>query len=250
MKISEIIDVIEQVAPLDMAEAWDNCGLQVGSANIECKAAFLTLDVTPDVVTVANKCGANLIISHHPLIFDPIRNVNDQSTVGKIICDVIAKGITIYASHTPFDIAVGGINDYLAQSFQLHGVASLTETGMGRVGYLEQSMTADKFVELVKEKLDLKSVRTSAKMATSINRVALCGGSGGSLIEQAVKSGADVYVTGDIKYNNFVDNQIPIIDVGHFESEKQFIELIDALISKKIPTFASHVDLSNPTQIR
>lgn len=250
MKISEIIDAIEQVAPLDMAEAWDNCGLQVGSSNVECKAAFLTLDVTPDVVTAAKKCGANLIISHHPLIFNPIRNVTDQSAVGKLICDAIANGITIYASHTPFDIAVGGINDYLAESLQLHGVAALTETGMGRVGDLEQSITADKFVELVKEKLGLKSVRTSAKMPAIVNRVALCGGSGGSLIEQAVKSSADVYVTGDVKYNNFVDNQIPIIDVGHFESEKQFIELIDALISKKIPTFASHIDLSNPTQIR
>lgn len=250
MKIQQIIDIIEHTAPLDLAEQWDNCGLQAGSGNGECSGAFLTLDVTMDTVLAAKKCGANLIISHHPLIFDPIKSVTDTSKTGNIIYEAIKNGIAIYSSHTPFDICVGGINDYLAEKLELVNVLALSETGLGRVGNLKDTLSVDKFIAFVKEALELRMVRVSSKIPQYITKVALCGGSGASLLNDAVNSDADVFITGDIKYHNFIDSKISIIDVGHFESEKQFITLIDALISKKITTFASHVDLSNPTQIK
>lgn len=252
MKISEIIDIIEQFAPIYSQESWDNSGLQVGDPNKQCSSVYITLDVTPDAVAAAKKCNANLIISHHPILFDPIKSITSASYVGSILLDAIANSIAIYSSHTPFDVAEGGINDYIADKLNLHNVRPLTSSGMGRVGQLEQPVGFDKFIDRLKDLFEVKTVAVSSKNTPIISTVALCGGSGGSLIENGIAENADIFVTGDVKYHNFIQyqNVITIADIGHFGSEKQFIKQVDALISKKIPTFASHIELSNPITFR
>lgn len=251
MTIKEIISDIETFAPVELQESWDNSGVQVGRTDVICSGVFVALDVTDETISAAIKCGANLIVSHHPVIFDPVRSITPNNYVGNVIMGAIKNNITIYASHTPFDITEGGINDFLATKLELNNIEPLSESGMGRAGVLNERMSPTIFVQFLKDRLNLNCVRMSCKTKQYIHKIALCGGSGGSLIDDAVRVGADMFVTGDVKYHNFIQyqNVINIVDVGHFESEYQFIHIVDDIISKKITTFASHIVSSNPTVI-
>lgn len=241
MKISQIIDQIEQFAPLALQESWDNSGVQVGDTDSEVRGVVVTLDVTMGAVWAAVECGANLIISHHPLIFEGLKSITGESPEGAIVMKAIREGITIYSSHTPSDSALGGLNAHIASLLGLVDVEVLEPSvfdpslGIGRVGNMSQSMAVGEFCELLQDKFQLPCVRYAAHK-NEVRRVAICSGSGSSLIDIAKKSGADAYICGDLKYRDYqrVGGVMSVFDVGHYESEIFFTDIIANLIDQKI----------------
>ena len=246
MKVKEIINAIEEFAPLSIQEGWDNSGLCVGSPEDEVTSVLLGLDCTPELVDEAVACGADMIVTHHPLIFKGVKRISPEDQTGEAIIKAVRAGISIYAAHTSADKVLAGVSGAMAARLGLEDVRILEEdgegTGLGVVGDLAEPLTAMEAVALVKDRFSLKSLRTSRPVEGKITRVAMCGGSGGSLIGAARKAGADLYLSGDISYHNFfTENGFMIMDIGHYESEIEIVDILFSLIKKKFPTFAVRI---------
>ena len=246
MKVKDIIAVIEEFAPLSIQEGWDNSGLCVGSPEDEVTSALFALDCTEQLVDEAISCGADMIITHHPLIFSGLKKISPEDQVGAAVIKAIKNGIAIYAAHTNADKVIAGVSGAMAAKLGLCDVRILDEdgegTGLGVVGDLSQPLTADEAVALVKEKFGLKMLKASRPSDGLISRVAMCGGSGGSLIGAARRSGAQLYISGDISYHNFFTPEgFMIMDIGHYESEIEIVNILFSLIMKKFPTFAVRI---------
>ena len=246
MKVRDIIAVIEEFAPLSIQEGWDNSGLCVGSPDDEVTSALFALDCTEELVDEAVACGADMIITHHPLIFSGLKKISPDDQVGAAVIKAIKNGIAIYAAHTNADKVIAGVSGAMAAKLGLADVRILSEdgegTGLGVVGDLPRSLTADEAVALVKEKFGLKMLKASRPLETRISRVAMCGGSGSSLIGAARRSGAQLYISGDISYHNFFAPEgFMIMDIGHYESEIEIVNILFSLIKKNFPTFAVRI---------
>ncbi len=254
-KINEIIEAIEDFAPPTLQEKWDNCGVQIGyELERECSGALLALDVTMAALREALKVGANLIITHHPMLIEGVRNFTDLTEKGRIIRESIANGIVIYSAHTSLDSCKGGLNDYLAKLLELQQIKVLepidgcSNEGLGRVGELNSSITPNELAKKLKRILNLSSIRYS-EGGKEIRTIALCSGGGSSMLDSAKRAGVDAYLCGDLKYHNFEDMAtfgISLFDIGHFESEIFAIEIFRSIISKKFTTFAPHNFYYNP----
>jgi dinuclear metal center YbgI/SA1388 family protein len=246
MKVRDIIEVIEGFAPLSIQEGWDNSGLCVGSPEDEVSSVLLALDCTEALVDEAVECGADMIITHHPLIFSGLKKISPQDQVGAAVIKAIKNGVAIYAAHTNADKVLSGVSGAMAARLGLENVRILAEdsdgTGLGVVGDLTRPLTAEQAVALVKEKFSLKVMKASKPVDGLISRVAMCGGSGGSLIRTARDSGAQLYISGDISYHNFFTPEgFMIMDIGHYESEVEIVNILFSLIRKKFPTFAVRI---------
>ena len=246
MKVKDIIKVIEDFAPLSIQEGWDNSGLCVGSPEDEVTSVLLALDCTPELVDEAVSCGADMIVTHHPLIFSGLKKISPEDMVGEAVIKAIRVGISIYAAHTSADKVLEGVSGAMAAKLGLVNVTVLDEdgegTGLGAVGDLPQPMTAEQAVALVKDRFALKAMKTSRPSDGMISRVAMCGGSGGSLIKAARKAGAQLYISGDISYHNFFTSDgFMIMDIGHYESEIEIVDILFSLIKKNFPTFAVRI---------
>ena len=246
MKVKDIIKVIEDFAPLSIQEGWDNSGLCVGSPEDEVTSVLLALDCTPELVDEAVSCGADMIVTHHPLIFSGLKKISPDDMVGEAVIKAIRAGISIYAAHTSADKVLEGVSGAMAAKLGLVNVTVLDEdgegTGLGAVGDLPQPMTAEQAVALVKDRFALKAMKTSRPSDGMISRVAMCGGSGGSLIKAARKAGAQLYISGDISYHNFFTSDgFMIMDIGHYESEIEIVDILFSLIKKNFPTFAVRI---------
>ncbi len=350
MKVGDIVDFFEQIAPLAYQESYDNSGLIVGDRRIEVQSILLTLDVTPAVVEEAVALGANLIVAHHPIIFSGLKRITGRDYVEQSVILAIKNDIAIYAAHTNFDSVMCGVNRAIAQKLgvqnprilqpldqqllklvtfvpqgyadrvraalldagaghigrysncsfstdgtgtfraelganpfvgsigELHSesevrietvlpkplqgkvIAALmdshpyeevaydlyplantyNEVGLGMVGEMEHPMESMAFLRFVKEAFSAGCVRHTRLVSSSIRRVAFCGGSGASLLKEAISARADAFITADFKYHQFFDanDKILIIDIGHYESEQFTIELFYDYLSKKFPNFA------------
>lgn len=247
MKISEITNIIEEFAPLRAQAGFDNSGLLVGRPDGEVSSAMLCVDVTEEVMDEAEREGIELVISHHPLIFHPLRNLTGSNYIQRVVERAVRNGIAIYACHTNLDATYNGLSYKLAailgiQNPKLLSAADPAEPryGFGVVGELPEAVAAESFLRHVMKRLKLKSLRYSDITRPEVKRIALCTGSGASEIENAVRAGADLYMAADFKYNNFLDadKRIIIADIGHFESEYCAIDLLYDIITKKIPNFA------------
>ena len=246
MKVKDIISVIEEFAPLSVQESWDNSGLCVGSPDDDVTSVLLGLDCTPALVDEAVAFGADMIVTHHPLIFKGVRKISPEDQTGEAIIKAIRAGISIYAAHTSADKVLAGVSGAMAERLGLKNVRILDEdgdgTGLGTVGEFEVPMTSEEAVAFVKERFGLKVLKASKPVDGKIERVAMCGGSGGSLIGEAMKSGAQLYISGDISYHNFFTGpHFMIVDIGHYESEIEIVDILFSLIRKKFPTFAVRI---------
>ena len=246
MKVKDIIKVIEDFAPLAIQEGWDNSGLCVGSPDDEVSSVLLALDCTPELVDEAVSCGADMVVTHHPLIFSGLKRISPDDMVGNAVIKAVKAGISIYAAHTNADKVLEGVSGAMAARLGLHGVSVLDEdgegTGLGAVGDLPEPMSAEQALAFVKERFGLKVVKSSRPVECMISRIAMCGGSGGSLIGAAKKAGAQLYISGDISYHNFfTQDGFMIMDVGHYESEIDIVEILFSLIKKNFPTFAVRI---------
>lgn len=247
--LEDIINLLKVRFPEDLKEDWDNVGLMTGDSCREVNKVLLCLDVTSDTVTEAEEFGADLIISHHPLIFSPLKKVTEDGGTGSMLIQLIKHDIAVYSMHTNFDKADGGMNDILAERLGLVNVRKYTDEeltdkngkvtdNIGRVGSLELPMTLDDFADFIKASLDCRSMKIFGNGEESVQTVALCTGSGGSMIPAAYNSGADVYVSGDLGHHHAQEASetgLNLIDAGHFETENIICEFLYDLLSQEFP---------------
>ena len=239
MKAREIADIIEAFAPVETAADWDNTGFCIGSPDTDVKAVLVGFDCTPALVAEAVERGANMIVTHHPLIFRGVKKISPETFLGSVITEAIKHDIVVYAAHTNADKATSGVNALMADRLGLTGREVLSEDGFGLTGYLPHPMSAQEFIAFVKKQFSLKVVRTSAPIDVPIEKVALCSGSGGSLLEEALCSGAQAYICGDLSYHQFfTEKGFMVLDIGHFESEIDIVEKLISVLSEKNSTFA------------
>ena len=246
MKARDIIKAIEEFAPLSIQEGWDNSGLCVGSPEDEVSSVLLGLDCTEKLIDEAIECGADMIVTHHPLIFSGLKKISPEDQTGSAVIKAIKAGICIYAAHTNADKVIAGVSGAMAARLGLEDVRILDEdaegTGLGVVGNLPAPISAEDAIALVKERFSLKVLKCSAPANGPVSRIAMCGGSGGSLIGKAKKSGAQLYISGDISYHNFfTPEDFMIMDIGHYESEIEIVDILFSLIKKNFPTFAVRI---------
>jgi len=361
MKISEIIRELEILAPPSLQEAYDNAGLIVGNPHDESDSALIALDLTDAVMEEAIRMKCNLIITHHPILFKPLKRLNTRHYTGRLIIKAIQNNIALYAAHTNLDsvktgvsaalaeklnlkhckilsprkdllyklvtfcphdhaenvrqalfaAGAGKIGEYDACSFNVQGEGSFrasaqaspfvgrvnelhiepetrietifpgylqkqvisallashpyeevaydvyalqnvwNEVGFGMLGELNAPMDPDTFLKFLAGKSACKGIRYSPLTGKSFSRIAVCGGSGSFLIQEAIAAGADAFVTGDLKYHDFfeADNQIVLFDIGHYESEQFACVLISALLKEKFPNFANFISGENTNPV-
>ncbi len=241
--IKTAFDIIEEIAPSELAEEWDNIGLQIGAPGDELKGVMVALDATPEVVGSAAERGFNLLVTHHPLFFSGVKSIDTNAGMGKTVKAAILGGVTIFSAHTNLDSARGGINDMLAEMIGLKNTEPLMPAdsdktaGLGRVGELEKTMRLDEVAQKLRERLNTPSLRMAGNMEDKIKRVALCSGSGGSMIDEAARHRADLFITGDIKYHDArqaEETGMSLIDAGHFATERIVVEQLSHLLKKRL----------------
>jgi dinuclear metal center YbgI/SA1388 family protein len=222
---NELAEIIEVRYPKSLAVEWDVVGFVTNNSNVEVNKILLTIDVNEEVVAEAIEKSIDLIISHHPLILDPEEISDIQSKRIKTIKRLEDKGIALYVAHTNADIAPGGVNDSLAKTIGLENVEPFGLEKMGRKGNLVTPVTLKEFVNLLKDKLPKvkSSIQVSGKLDSKVFKVALCGGSGSSLLEEVRKEEVDVFVTADLKHHAVSDNENmngpALVSVSHWASE-------------------------------
>ena len=248
MKIRDIVSVIEEFAPLALQESYDNSGLIVGRLDDEVKGVLLAVDVTEEVLDEAEREGCDLVITHHPIIFNPLKRFNSATYVERCVERAIRKGIALYAAHTNLDRTPHGMRWQLGSMIGLDAMSVLeprrdnAEAGFGVVGTLSRAEGVVAFMNRVKAIFEVGAVRYSDIPSEDmmVRRVAICTGSGRSLIDAAMAAEADVYITADLRYNDFMcgENRMVLMDIGHFESEFCAIRIIYDVLSKKMCNFA------------
>ena len=243
IRVKDVTAVIEQFAPLSLQEKWDNSGLCIGSPEAPVTSVLLGLDCTPELVDEAVETGADMIVTHHPLIFSGLKKISPDDPVGLAVMKAVSAGIAVYAAHTTADKVLAGVSGAMAAKLGLTNVEVLDPegegVGLGVVGDLPEPLTARQAAELVKERFALKAMRASRPVEGLISRVAMCGGSGSSLIGKAMEAGAQLYLCGDVSYHHFFTRSgFMIMDIGHYESEVQIVDILFSLLKKNFPTFA------------
>lgn len=250
VKAIDLVKPIEEFAPVFMQEGWDNCGFSIGDVNTFVNKALIALDCTESVIDEAIELGANIIITHHPLIFGGVKKIMPSTEQGRIIIKAITHNILIYSAHTNADKAVGGVSSIMAEKLNLQNVSPLTPDGFGVVGNLVEPLSGENLIKLVKEKFNIDILRSSSPIKNLIKSVAVCGGSGKSFIKNAMDSGAQVYITGDISYHDFYcEKDFMLMDIGHYYSEYDIVHLFKDIICKNFPNFATLISEKNNNPI-
>ncbi len=234
-RVKDICSLLEETAPRRLAEKWDNVGLQVGSLGGEIKKIMFSLDPCIEAVNFACSSGAQLLVTHHPLIFSPLISVHTDSFPGGVVALALEKKISLFSSHTNLDRAKSGINDALAEILELEDAEVLEDfeggegEGLGRIGGLKESLSLSAFAERVAQRLSAESLRIVGSEETCVKRVAVVGGSGAGFALRARAMGADVLVTGDVGYHHALEASregLCVIDAGHFYTEKAAFRML------------------------
>lgn len=237
--VTQIYNAIDRLAPFWLTMDFDNTGILVGDRNREVSCALLALDCTPAVVEQAKQLGAQLIVTHHPVIFHPLKRVNEDA----VVYQLIRSDIAVISAHTNLDIAQGGVNDALASAIGLRdcrGLELLNEqTGawLGRIGTLPEPLSPEAFAAHIKACLNASSIKFSAA-PRAIRTVALCSGSGADCLDAAISAGADALLTSEVKQHEYLAAAaagISIFDAGHFDTEDIVTEPLRDYLAKEIP---------------
>ena len=236
----KIIDAIESKVPSSLKEEWDNVGLILGDLNSEIKKAIIALDCTMDVINEATRKEANLIITHHPFIFDGVKSIDLSSPFGKKISKLIENKISVLSYHTNFDKAKSGTADTLANVLGLNNITNLTndEYSLGRIGDIKECSLKD-FVLFVKEKLNIPCVKYTGNDDKIIKKVAVVPGSGCEFYSISKSMGADLLVTAEVKHHmgiECMESDFAIVDAGHFETENIALCNLKSIIENLVET--------------
>ena len=243
MKCYEIMECLEEVSPKSFAESWDNVGLLCGREEKEVSSIYIALDATKEVIGGAKAAGADMLLTHHPMIFKPLKRVSGSHFIGEKILTLAESGMCYYAMHTNFDVM--GMADAVAEQLGLEDRKVLSVTyedelskeGIGRIGALPVPMTLAECAEYVKNRCHIGQVKVFGMPAETIVMAAVCPGSGKSCIEDAVRLGADVLITGDIDHHEGIDSVeqgLAIIDAGHYGLEKIFVPYMEEYCRRKL----------------
>jgi dinuclear metal center YbgI/SA1388 family protein len=255
-QVKHILQWIDSWAPFRFAESWDNCGLQVGNPEASVSRIMVALDPGSSVLDEARDLGCQCLVTHHPLFFRPINVVLTNSWPGTIIVKSLACGINIIAAHTNLDAAREGTNAQLRRLLALDSVEPLeTEAGLvrderymgiGLIGSLPRPLSVQSLAGQLTHGLGDANIRTAGDPNRLISRVAVCTGSGGSLIGKVLAAGADAFVTGDMKYHDgklAEESGLAIIDIGHFASEKLVLEPLSAFLKARSGTERTELEV-------
>lgn len=268
VKIKQVVDALEQYAPLPLQEGYDNAGLQVGLTEaVEMSGALLCLDVTEAVVDEAIEKRCNLIVSHHPLIFRKLARISDENYVQRTVRKAIKNDITIVSMHTNMDAATGGVNFKIAEKLGLKNIQFFAgekevngvKGGEGVIGeisdeeivaaaeagqlsenvkaHFAEGIAADDLILMLKERFHVECVQCNQLLRRPIRRVALCGGAGAFLLGDAIAAGADAFITGEMSYHEYFghEQEIQICVIGHYQSEQFTSEIFRSIIEEQFP---------------
>jgi dinuclear metal center YbgI/SA1388 family protein len=264
MNIKTITSYLESIAPLSLQEEYDNSGLIIGNEDVEVTNALISLDCTEAVVDEAIQKKCNLIIAHHPIVFKGLKKFTGKNYVERVVLKAIQNNIALYAIHTNLDNVSEGVNKRISEKLGLSDCKILAPksspfipsrggqtAGSGMIGTLSKPMTEMAFLNKVKKVMKAESLRYTKLMGKKVNKVAVCGGSGSFLLEQAIAAKADVFVTADFKYHQLfdADNKVVIADIGHYESEQFTKELIRDLLKQKFSIFAPRLSEINTNPV-
>lgn len=248
MKLHDIIDTLNELAPIHYSESWDNPGLLVGDGEKDVNCIYIALDATSDVIEAAHKKKAGLILTHHPLIFHPLRRVSADNYVGKRVMKMISYDMALFSMHTDFDVTC--MANEAASRLDLIETRVLEPTlsedfGLGAMGYLKEDLTLKELAEKTKTVFGLENVTVYGNLEDTIVKVAVLPGSGSSCIDNAYIEGCDVLITGDIGHHDGTDaieKGINIIDAGHYGVEKLFNDYLEKYINKTMPELSVFKD--------
>ncbi len=248
MTVRTLYEKLCERIPEELREDWDNDGLMCSSDDsVEVKRALVTLDVTEDIVDYAISHNIDLIVSHHPLIFRPLKSVTEESHVSRKVIKLIKNDISVMSFHTRADKVEGGVNDTLADILGIKNAVPFGEGLLGRIGMLEEELNMEDFSYLLKGLLDCDGVKVS-DACIPIQKVAVVGGDGKSYVEAALRAGADTFVSGRIGYNVMAEAGemgINLIEAGHFFTEHPVTQFFQTLLHRLDPDMYIEIMDSN-----
>ncbi len=238
MKVREIIQNIESVAPLSLQEHWDNSGIQIGDVEQEVHSVLLCTDITEDILREAIERKCQLVISHHPLLFHGLKTIQGNTNAERCAILAIKNNISLYSSHTAMDVCLHGVSGHIADRLGMKEYEILSTTqpgyGLGVIGCLPTPVRFLDFLNQIADSFHVQAMRYTQPKREMIERIAICGGAGSEFVALAIAQEADVYLSSDFKYHEFCEanGQIAIVDMGHFESEQYtkevFADLLDS----------------------
>lgn len=217
------LEAMESIAPAHLAESWDNVGMLIDCGKEEYQKILFALDLTEQVAAQAVKSGADMVVTHHPVMLSGIKRLDGKTGESRAILLMVQNGISHFAAHTNFDCSDWGTNAYVAKALGLKDAKPLLEGGMGRVGELEKKITLAELTEKIGKILKTEAIRSAGDPNRIVKRLAIVTGSGMSLVREAEEACADALLTGDVKYHaaaEAVESGIAIIDAGHFPTER------------------------------
>ncbi len=260
--IKEVYDFLHSLAPFQYQESYDNAGLIVGDSAMECTGVITCLDSTEAVIDEAITMGANLVVAHHPIVFRGLKRFNGSNYIEKVVIKAIKHDIAIIAIHTNLDNVISnGVNERIARQIGLENIEPLVvkaeidqsngSIGSGAIGNLSIAIDEMDFLLDLKNKMNVNVIKHTDLLNNKVSKVAVCGGVGGFLLNDAIRRGAQVFITSDYKYHEFFDTnkRIVIADIGHYESEQFTINLLQELISRNFSTFAAHCTKINTNPV-
>lgn len=260
MNVKDIVEILNEKFPMDTAEGWDNIGLLVGDEHAVVNKVILAVDPVRPVLNEALTTGAELIITHHPLMFSPIKTITRDTFDGRIISTILENKLNLCAMHTNLDFYEKGLNHMAAKQLNLADVKTLiphdsvSGAGIGKIGTLPFAVpiSLESLGEYVKKAFKADSVKIAGTPNADVHKVAIVTGSGMDYVDAAIEQGADVLVTGDIKYHaaiEAVERGLYLIDAGHFDTEKMVINLFEKILSAKLKAEGVEIIKSKQTNI-
>jgi dinuclear metal center YbgI/SA1388 family protein len=260
--VKQLLSMLDTIAPRDLAESWDNCGLSAGSLEWPVTKILVGLDPGMQLMLAARAWNADMVLTHHPLFITPEKTIDFEIMPGSAIAIAAKEQIAIVCAHTNLDKAPNGLNDFFAAGINLVCTRPLVTdsgdqdcgtsmAGIGRVGQLPAAISLARVVHEIKSHLKVNQVRVVGNLDLVIRQVAVCTGSGGSLIPAFLRSGADLYVTGDIKYHDarLVETHgKALIDVGHFASEIIAVDLLSRRMGQAVSRAGYDLEIKEFTQ--
>lgn len=251
--IRDMAFAMESFAPLELAEKWDNVGLLVGQYDGKVRRVMIALDMDSKTALEAIEKKADLVITHHPIMLEPVNRITDMTAQGRIIMQLIKHDVAMYAAHTNLDSADGGVNDILAKKLGLSGVEKLETEGFdgsARVGFLQKPMPLGGFCALVKQRLNSTLIKCVGEKDKQVIKVALCGGSGAFMLQAAFENSCDVLLTGEAKYHDeqaAYELGIALVEAGHYETEAAVCEAIKEYLQSKFKDVEIFISDRNTT---
>ncbi len=228
--VQDLQDYLERFAPAELAEPWDNIGLLVGNRTRQVNRLMTCLTITPESVEEAIQQQANMIVTHHPVMFHPVKKITTDSTEGTMLLDLIRHDIAVYSPHTAFDSTAHGINDLIASAIDLSDLMPLqplnaeqSHRGAGRFGKLSSPIGAGALIARIKTFFGIRSIGIVGSFDRNIESVAIACGSGGSFLPDAIQLGADAFITGEATFHTCLQakaDDLMLLLLGHFASER------------------------------